>query len=110
VRKVYAQKARVDAEGALHNRIFRGIERRRIFLDNKDRDTFVYRLGMVLTEIDTHSYGCALIPNHAHLLLKTSRIPISTAVRRLLTGGRPYPIVRRVVVAENAQEYDTDEK
>lgn len=31
------RKARIDAPGALHHVIFRGIERRKIFRDNKDR-------------------------------------------------------------------------
>ena len=37
------RKARIDAPGALHHIIFRGIERRRIFRDNKDRDKFLDR-------------------------------------------------------------------
>jgi hypothetical protein len=35
------RKARIDAPGALHHIIVRGIERRRIFLDNQDRDNFI---------------------------------------------------------------------
>ncbi|MBW2662743.1 MAG: hypothetical protein JRD93_12315 [Deltaproteobacteria bacterium] len=34
------RKARIDAPGALHHIICRGIERRRIFYDNADRDDF----------------------------------------------------------------------
>jgi putative transposase len=47
-------------------------------------------LGTVLTETDTPCYAWALIPNHAHLLLKTGRAPISTVMRRLLTGHAAY--------------------
>ena len=39
------RKARVDTPGALHHIICRGIERKRIFRDNKDRDNFVARLA-----------------------------------------------------------------
>jgi hypothetical protein len=35
------RKARIDAAGALHHIIIRGIERRKIFWDNEDRDSFV---------------------------------------------------------------------
>jgi hypothetical protein len=35
------RKARIEARGALHHIIFRGIERRRIFGDNKGRDDFI---------------------------------------------------------------------
>jgi REP-associated tyrosine transposase len=35
------RKARIDAAGALHHIIIRGIERWKIFWDNEDRDSFV---------------------------------------------------------------------
>ena len=47
------RKARIDAPGALHHIIFRGIERRKIFRDNKDRDDFLDRLGNVLSDSGT---------------------------------------------------------
>lgn len=80
------RKARVDAPGALHHIICRGIERKRIFRDNKDRDNFVERLGNILVQTSTHCYAWSLIPNHFHLLLKTGHVPITTVMRRLLTG------------------------
>ena len=39
------RKARIDAPGALHHIICRGIERRKIFPDDTDRDEFIRRLG-----------------------------------------------------------------
>lgn len=80
------RKARIDAPGALHHIIVRGIERRRIFYDDHDRDNFVERLGGILTETQTCCLAWALIPNHAHFLLRTGPTPISTVMRRLLTG------------------------
>jgi REP-associated tyrosine transposase len=80
------RKARIDAPGALHHIIVRGIERRWIFSDDKDRDNFVDRLGDILTETQTFCFGWALIPNHAHLVLKTGNTSLSTVMRRLLTG------------------------
>ena len=44
------RKARLDAPGALHHIIVRGIERRRIFSDDQDRDNFVERLGDIVKE------------------------------------------------------------
>jgi len=55
--------ARLDAPGGLHHIIFRGIERRKIFRDNKDRDNFLDRLGNVLSDSGTPCYAWALIPN-----------------------------------------------
>jgi len=80
------RKARIDAPGALHHIIVRGIERRKIFCDNADRDAFVARLGRVLIETDTDCFAWALIPNHAHLLLRSGGTPIAGVMRRLLTG------------------------
>jgi hypothetical protein len=47
------RKARIDAPGALHHLIVRGIERKDVFQDNADRDFFVERLGQI--SIDTHT-------------------------------------------------------
>jgi len=80
------RKARIDAPGALHHIICRGIERRRIFQDDTDRDNFVDRLGKILIETSTPCFAWALIPNHVHLLLRTGKVPIATVMRRLLTG------------------------
>ncbi len=80
------RKARIDASGALHHIICRGIERRKIFADDADRDNFLDRLGIILKETSTPCYGWALIPNHFHLLLRTGKVSISTVMRRLLTG------------------------
>jgi REP-associated tyrosine transposase len=80
------RKARIDAGGALHHIIVRGIERRKIFYDDGDRDNLLQRLGAVLSETGTPCFAWALIPNHAHLLLRTGQTPIATVMRRLLTG------------------------
>jgi len=84
------RKARIDAPGALHHIIIRGIEKRQIFRDDRDRNQFVQRLADILTETEAPCYAWALIPNHAHLLLKTGLTPIATIMRRLLTGYAVY--------------------
>lgn len=80
------RKARIDAPGALQHIICRGIERRKIFRDNADRDSFLERLGRVMSETQTPCHAWVPIPNHFHLLLKTGNVPISTVMRKLLTG------------------------
>lgn len=80
------RKARIDSPGALQHIICRGIERRKIVIDNTDRKRFVERLGRVLSETQTPCYAWALLDNHFHLLLKTGNVPISTLMLRLLTG------------------------
>ena len=78
--------ARLDAPGVLHHIMIRGIERRNIFRNNKDREDFLNRLTNLLPETETLCYAWAFLPNHAHFLFRTGRIPLSTLMRRLLTG------------------------
>ncbi|MEJ2221482.1 MAG: transposase [Desulfobacterales bacterium] len=84
------RKARIDAPGALHHIICRGIAKSKIFSDEKDRYSFLKRLGKILTDTDTPCYAWALMPNHFHLLLRTGIVAISTVMRRLLTGYAIY--------------------
>jgi putative transposase len=80
------RKARIDAPGAVHHIIARGIERRLIFFDDQDRETFIDRLGGLVQDTHTACFAWALIPNHFHLLLRTGDVPVATLMRRLLTG------------------------
>jgi len=80
------RKARIDAPGALHHIICRGIERRKLFLSDDDRDDLVDRLSRIVNESETRCYAWALIPNHFHLLLRTGEVPIATVMGPLLTG------------------------
>ncbi len=80
------RQARIDAPGAVHHVIARGIERRKIFRDDEDRYNFISRLGSLVSETQTRCFAWALIPNHFHLLLKTGNTPVATFMRRLLTG------------------------
>ncbi len=80
------RQARIDAPGALHHIICRGIERHKLFFNDDDRDDFVNRLSRIVSESETRCYAWALIPNHFHILLRTGNVPITTVMRRLLTG------------------------
>lgn len=73
------RKFRIDAPGALHHIVVREIEQRKIFLDDLDRENFIERVGMVLTESHTPCFAWALIPNHVHLLLRTGTTPSFSA-------------------------------
>ena len=78
--------ARLDAPGILHHIMIRGIERRKIFLNQKDYEDFIERLTMLLPEMKTACYAWALMPNHAHFLFGTGTVPLARLMRRLLTG------------------------
>ena len=80
------RQPRLDAPGLLQHVMARGIERRKIFLDDKDRKSFLERFANLLEETQTQCYAWALIPNHFHLLLRIGPTPLSKVMRRLMTG------------------------
>ncbi len=80
------RQARLDAPGTLHHVILRGLDRGRIVRDETDRQAFVSRLADVVQATGTTVYAWALLPNHAHLLLRSGPAGLPTAMRRLLTG------------------------
>jgi putative transposase len=80
------RQARIDAPGALHHIMIRGMEGNNIFRDNKDRDDFISRLESILIDTSTPCYAWTLMSNHIHLLIRTGSVPISHVMRKLLTG------------------------
>lgn len=77
---------RLDAPGALHHVMARGIEGTRIFETDKDREDFVRRLAGQVEATGMQVLAWALLPNHLHLLLRTGREPLARVMRRVLTG------------------------
>jgi len=77
---------RLDAPDVLHHVMVRGIERRAIFRDDQDRVDFVARLATLAEQGALTVYAWALLPNHAHLLVRTGNRPVSRSMRSLLTG------------------------
>jgi putative transposase len=78
--------ARLDAPGVLHHIIGRGIERRKIFYRDKDREDFVERLAELAEKGAWIVYAWTLMPNHYHLLIKTKNRSLADNMRKLLTG------------------------
>ena len=77
---------RLDAPGVLHHVMVRGIERRAIFRDDRDRGDFVARVAALAAAHAWSVVAWALLPNHAHLLVRTGQHPLAAAMRSLLTG------------------------
>jgi putative transposase len=77
---------RLDFTGALHHVIVRGIERRRIFGGNLDRQLFLDRLADWVIESHASLYAWALMPNHAHILLRTGQVPLSRFMQAWLSA------------------------
>ena len=51
------RRARIDATGALHHIVMRGIERKALFKDDTDREDFIERLSNLLQEMDADATG-----------------------------------------------------
>ena len=80
------RRARLDVAGTLHHVITRGIEKRRIVDDDKDREFFVGRMGDLSQRTETAIYAWALMTNHAHLLLRSGPHGLASFMRKFLTG------------------------
>jgi len=80
------RQARLDAPDTLHHVMVRGLERRAIFRDDTDRADFVARLAALAESGALTVYAWALLPNHAHLLIRTGSRPLPRSMRSLLTG------------------------
>jgi len=78
--------ARLDTPGLLQHVIVRGIERRKIFRDDMDRENLLERLRTLLPDTRTACYAWAFLGNHAHFLFRSGPRGIANLMRRLLTG------------------------
>jgi len=81
-----ARQPRVDAPGAVHHVMIRGIERRAIFFDDIDRAEFRDRLGEVIPDCGAVAFATAFMPNHVHLVIRSGDTPLSRLMSRLNTS------------------------
>ena len=86
------RQARLDTPGTLHHVIIRGIEKKPIVDDVKDRKEFVFRMGGLSTEEKTTIYAWTLMTNHAHIFLRSGPYGLPKFMRRFLTGYAIYLI------------------
>jgi putative transposase len=80
------RQSRLDAPGLLQHVMARGIDRCRIFRDPEDYEDFLARLETLLGTTQVRCYAWTLLPNHFHLLLRSSDVPLSRLMRCLMTG------------------------
>ena len=78
--------ARLDIPGVLQHIMARGIEKREIYRDRRDRQAFLERLSDIVVEGQARLYAWALMPNHFHLLLRPQVASMVDIMRRLMTG------------------------
>ena len=67
------RKLRVEYEGAIYHVMNRGDRREPIFLDDKDRVSFLETLAQVCEKTSWQVHAYCLMPNHFHLVVETPR-------------------------------------
>ena len=73
---------RVEMAG-YHHVINRGVEQRKVYLDKSDFNAFLELLCRACSEYGVKVHSYALMSNHYHLLIETSRENLSMFMRRL---------------------------
>jgi REP element-mobilizing transposase RayT len=99
------RKARIDARGALHHIIIRGIERKAIFKDRHDRDNFIKRLGTIITESSTSCYAWTLMTNHVYLAARKLMLSCTEVARELNIS--PTAVSRAANIGRNFADRET---
>jgi putative transposase len=84
------RQARLDAAGALHHIMVRGINKAAIFDDDEDKARFLERLGQNILEGKCSVYAWVLMDNHVHILFKSGKHGISAVMRKQLTWYAQY--------------------
>ena len=75
--------ARQEFEAGVHHVYARGVEKRLVFLDDRDRKLY---LKLLEAEVIRQRWRClsyCLMPNHVHLLIETREPNLGTGMRRL---------------------------
>jgi len=72
-----ARRPRVFGAGLLYHVIARGNQRRQTFLIDRDYEAYLDRLNRYQTRYGVILYAYCLMPNHVHLLLQTSSVPLA---------------------------------
>ena len=80
--------SRIDAPGVLQHVMVRGIDRRRIFLNDGDREEFLSRLEGACERTGARLYAWCLMSNHLHLAMRTGEL--AKTMRSVLTGYAMY--------------------
>jgi REP element-mobilizing transposase RayT len=74
---------RIEYDGAFYHILSRGNERKDIFLDDKDRRTFLSVIGEMSERFEINLFAYVLMTNHYHLLIRTQHANLSKAMQWL---------------------------
>ena len=72
-----ARRPRLFAPGLLYHVIVRGNQRQKTFLTRSDYEAYLERLARYRQKYHVSLYAYSLMPNHVHLLLECSELPLA---------------------------------
>jgi REP element-mobilizing transposase RayT len=78
-----ARQLRIQFAGAVYHIMSRGNARQNVFLDDRDRRSFLEELWRVSDRNDWLVWAYCLMPNHYHLLVETRRPTLAVGMRDL---------------------------
>ncbi len=78
-----ARPLRIECQNGFHHVLSRGIERRAIFVDDRDRGHFLELLGTMAERFEVEVLAYVLMENHYHLVVRTVRANLSRAAHWL---------------------------
>ncbi|MEW5952564.1 MAG: transposase [Bacillota bacterium] len=84
------RRPRIYSKTGIYHVIVRGNEKRKIFLDDEDRNKYFYYLIETKKVQEYTLYGYCLMDNHIHLLLYTKNNDISGLMKRINTRYAVY--------------------
>ncbi len=74
---------RLQLSGAFYHIYNRGVDKRTLFLDDRDRKTFLQFLGETVHQYSLQLYAYCLMGNHYHLFLQTTLPNLGEAMKNL---------------------------
>mgnify|MGYP003339649998 FL=1 len=78
-----ARPLRIDVAGGWYHVTARGIERRVIYRDDRDREHFLELVAEAVTRFGVVLHGFVLMDNHYHLVVETPTANLSAAMQWL---------------------------
>ncbi len=84
------RRLRIEYAGAMYHVTCRGVERRAIFRDDRDRRRFLDDLRQATDDCGLRVFLYCLMPNHVHLVLETPLANLSRFMQKLETAYTVY--------------------
>src|SRR3954465_12401846 len=76
-------RLRGEDPGVIYHVYARGVDRRRIFVDDSDYESYTRLLAGAAGRYGWHLLAYCLIPNHVHLMIETPETPLGAGMHWL---------------------------